>query len=241
MGSVNGYTAERMKAIEDASVVNGEIDPITGHLKLTRFDESEIDAGVITQNPLRDTSAHLASTNPVVDAGRIAIATDSNPLQFALGDGVTAWNLLPKFERKTGWTTYTPTVIGTTNPNLGSTGTKQGRWYKSGPITFFEIEAVWGGTGITAGAGNYTFGLPHNGVSMTNPYGIMAARGKAFDSSANIFREYSAHYNAAAPGTCYLDSPVTYPTGASSILGAGVPWVWAAGDSVKIAGWFANA
>lgn len=43
---VTGYTAERMKAIEDASVVNGEIDPVTGELILTRFDNSEINAGL---------------------------------------------------------------------------------------------------------------------------------------------------------------------------------------------------
>jgi hypothetical protein len=45
MPSVTGYSAERMKAIEDASVVNGEVDPVTGHLNLIRFDESETDTG----------------------------------------------------------------------------------------------------------------------------------------------------------------------------------------------------
>lgn len=44
MGEVTGYTAERMKAIEDNTVVNGDIDE-NGHLILTRFDGTEIDAG----------------------------------------------------------------------------------------------------------------------------------------------------------------------------------------------------
>jgi hypothetical protein len=46
MGEVTGYTAERMKAIEDASVVNGGIDA-NGHLILVRHDTSEIDAGLV--------------------------------------------------------------------------------------------------------------------------------------------------------------------------------------------------
>lgn len=50
MVSVTGYTAERMKAIEDASVVNGEID-VNGHLILSRFDESTIDAGIVRDPP----------------------------------------------------------------------------------------------------------------------------------------------------------------------------------------------
>lgn len=44
MASVTGLTKERMEAIEDASVVSGEID-IDGHLILTTFGGDEIDAG----------------------------------------------------------------------------------------------------------------------------------------------------------------------------------------------------
>lgn len=43
---VTGYTAERMKAIEDASIVNGVINA-SGHLMLTRFDGTVIDAGEV--------------------------------------------------------------------------------------------------------------------------------------------------------------------------------------------------
>lgn len=46
MGSVTGYRAERMKEIEDATIVNGEIDA-SHHLILTRHDETEVDAGVV--------------------------------------------------------------------------------------------------------------------------------------------------------------------------------------------------
>jgi len=44
--TVTGYSAERMRAIEDASIVNGEVDA-TGHLILTRHDGSDVDGGKI--------------------------------------------------------------------------------------------------------------------------------------------------------------------------------------------------
>jgi len=44
MATVTGLTATRMEAIEAASVVDGEID-VNGHLILTRFDTTTIDAG----------------------------------------------------------------------------------------------------------------------------------------------------------------------------------------------------
>lgn len=46
MGQVTGYTAARMKEIEDASVVNAEINA-EDHLIFTRHDGSEIDAGLL--------------------------------------------------------------------------------------------------------------------------------------------------------------------------------------------------
>jgi baseplate structural protein gp10 len=44
MATVTGLTADRMLAIEAASVVSGYIDP-SGHLILVQFDDTEIDAG----------------------------------------------------------------------------------------------------------------------------------------------------------------------------------------------------
>ena len=46
MTTVTGFTADRMRAIEDASVIDGEVDE-NGHLILTKFDGSEIDAGSV--------------------------------------------------------------------------------------------------------------------------------------------------------------------------------------------------
>lgn len=76
MGTVTGYTAERMKAIEDASVVNGEIDPASGHLILTRFDESTIDAGLVVTSPKVVTSS-TRPTGAALFAGLVIYETDT--------------------------------------------------------------------------------------------------------------------------------------------------------------------
>jgi hypothetical protein len=87
MGTVTGYTAERMKAIEDASVVNGEIDPATGHLILTRFDASEIDAGLVVTSPKVVTSGTRPTGGALFD-GLLIYETDTK--RFYSYDGA-AW------------------------------------------------------------------------------------------------------------------------------------------------------
>lgn len=49
MATVTGLTAERMLEIEGQSVVSGEI--VNGHLILTKFDGTTVDAGVIPPGP----------------------------------------------------------------------------------------------------------------------------------------------------------------------------------------------
>lgn len=44
MATITGYTAQRMKEIEDQAIVDGRVDE-NGHLILQRFNEAEIDAG----------------------------------------------------------------------------------------------------------------------------------------------------------------------------------------------------
>lgn len=81
MATVTAYTAERMKDIEDASVVNGEI--VGDHLILQRFDGSEIDAGNVrgptgspgvTEEELDDS---LAKATPI--AGTIDYMGETSP------------------------------------------------------------------------------------------------------------------------------------------------------------------
>lgn len=46
MATITGYTAERMKEIEDASIIDGEVNG-AGNLILTRYDGTDIDAGSV--------------------------------------------------------------------------------------------------------------------------------------------------------------------------------------------------
>lgn len=98
MATVTGYTATRMKAIEDATVISGEI--INGVLYLTTFDATVINAGPVEAATIRDTSAALAAANDTYPAGLIIEATDSDPPAFKRSDGVTAFNSLPWFRAR---------------------------------------------------------------------------------------------------------------------------------------------
>jgi len=128
MAQVTGYTATRMKAIEDSAIVDGDV--VGDDLILKRFDGQLINAGSVrgptgltgptgpvpeaplnttpyirknglwvpgTEAPIRDTLANLNANNPVVAAGRIAVATDSNPRRFAIGNDVDTWSNLVKY------------------------------------------------------------------------------------------------------------------------------------------------
>lgn len=60
------------------------------------------------------------------------------------------------------WADWVPTITGTTtNPNLGSTATKTGRFVRIGTMVHgnFDIRPL--GTGITVGSGTYAIPLPY--------------------------------------------------------------------------------
>lgn len=91
MVTVTGYTATRMKAIEDASVVNGEI--VAGKLILTRFDTTQIIAGDALY-PI--TTQGTFATRPAVataQEGQDYLATDQGMAQYRKISG--AWVLIP--------------------------------------------------------------------------------------------------------------------------------------------------
>lgn len=97
MATIEGLTKDRMLAIEAASVTDGEIDPITGHLILTTHGGTEIDAGKARPDTFTDatetnkgvttlaTQAEVnAGTNdaeivtPATLTGRIATQAETN-------------------------------------------------------------------------------------------------------------------------------------------------------------------
>jgi len=59
------------------------------------------------------------------------------------------------------WQTYTPAfTASTTNPNLGSGGALEGRYVRQGNLITWQASVGTGGTGVTAGAGEYRITLP---------------------------------------------------------------------------------
>lgn len=89
MASVTGYTAARMKLIEDASIVDGNV--VGDNLILKRFDETTINAGSVRgpiglTGPTGDVS--LAQLNAAVPAGVILMwAFSTVPTGYLLCDG----------------------------------------------------------------------------------------------------------------------------------------------------------
>jgi len=126
MAEVTVYDATRMKAIEDNTVVNGEINPVNGHLELVRFDETVIDAGLIVTSPRVVTSA-TRPVPPDVSEGVVIYETDTN--NFWVYDGA---NWQPR-----GHGTYICT--STTRPATPFTGM---RIYE----TNTDLDYMWTGT-----------------------------------------------------------------------------------------------
>jgi hypothetical protein len=93
--SVTVYSAERMKEIEDSSIVSAAI--VDDHLIFTKFDETELDAGLIGAGPHVATAAAMAASNPILDAGRFGLTSDT--LVLKVGDGINTWANLPEVDK----------------------------------------------------------------------------------------------------------------------------------------------
>lgn len=96
MATVTGYTAERMKEIEDSAIVDGDI--VGDNLILKRYDGGEINAGNVRgpQGPVgpegvQDFIICTSGTRPVTPAeGTLIYETDTDKI-FAYYSG--GWNL----------------------------------------------------------------------------------------------------------------------------------------------------
>jgi hypothetical protein len=95
----------------------------------------------------------------------------------------TAWR--EEYVAGTGpaWTSYTPAMTAsTTNPNIGSTGTAQGRYMQIGKLVHFYATITPGGTGIAGGSGGYAISLPVTARTTVTQRGSIYL----FDSSAGL-------------------------------------------------------
>lgn len=122
---------------------------------------------------------------------------------------------------RTAWTSYTPTLGGsTTNP---SGVTASGRYMKIGRIVvcWFYV-----GTGASAGSGTYTIGLPVTAVTTAATIGTA----RLFDnSSGNAY--VGARVGLANTGQASIQYTATWG-GTLQNVSATTPWTWAAGDLI---------
>lgn len=95
MGSVTSFTADRMKAIEDTTVVSGLVD-INGHLLLYTRDNTEIDAGNVKGPPtalpdrLSVGGKEVSDWNNAIEAG-FYWGTSAANAPLAIDAGAGAW------------------------------------------------------------------------------------------------------------------------------------------------------
>lgn len=60
-----------------------------------------------------------------------------------------------------GYTSYTPTITGsTTDPTLGTSSTAAGRYRQHGTRVWGRVRFKFGASGVNAGSGTYGFLLP---------------------------------------------------------------------------------
>lgn len=122
------------------------------------------------------------------DGGRPAGPTVSDRIWrsdktcFEAWDG-TAWREAYLANTGPAWSSYTPVLTAaTTNPNIGSTGTGQGRYVQIGKLVHFYATIVPGGTGIAGGSGGYAISLPVAAKTTFTQRGSMYL----FDNSAGL-------------------------------------------------------
>lgn len=139
-----------------------------------------------------------------------------------LGDiALSIQQLAEAMDAQAAWQTYTPTLVASSNPTLGSGATFQGRYAVLGDVAQVEIQLEFG-SGMSPGSGVYQLSLPEPpAVAMRHPLGLCTM----FDTSAGAVRTYSAMWNTAK---------VVMHDVSGSYVAATNPWTWAAGDTMAL-------
>lgn len=106
MASVTGYTATRIKEIEDNNIVSAVVDG-AGHLILTKFDESTIDAGLVIGpegdvGPTGPAASWAGYQEPFIDKGSVSGVVE---LDFDLSNN---WLITPTGAITINFTNFPP-------------------------------------------------------------------------------------------------------------------------------------
>jgi len=125
------------------------------------------------------------------------------------------------------WETWTPTLSGSvTNPNLGTTGTRDGKYCRINKTIIATANFTFNGVGIAAGSGFYKCSLPFTAIAAAPTAGsVVAIDVSSFASTINVV------------GLDTTTLMIGYGTGGASLAASiqATTYPWAAGDLLR---WF---
>lgn len=143
------------------------------------------------------------------------------------------------------WTSWTPEITGsTTSPSFGTGATAVGGIRQDGTLVHWWMQLTWGSS-PSAGSGYYQVPLPVTPIARD----VALGHGAAVDASAS-FKAYPliaviSTGLAGGLGTSPT-APFMWSTEAAGAVtditcGASVPFAWAAGDLLNLAGCYEAA
>jgi hypothetical protein len=128
---------------------------------------------------------------------------------------------------------YTVTTTATTTaPTLGTGGSTTGRYLQAGSLVIAEISTKFGTAGVAAGSGSYLWNLPV--VPKLSSGGALYTLGghvELWDFSGSIISTATPEWDEATQKLWLRNSN---PASTTALIGAAVPWTWAASDEIQI-------
>ena len=163
-----------------------------------------------------------------------AVAITASGLEDPGSDGLSAGSVLTPgpygFIENTAWTDYTPVLTASvTNPTMGTGSLAEGRYMRLGRLIVGTATIKFGTTGMLAGSGTFRVSLPVLPRTPLVPDRTVA-RGflRDISAAANISRYPAVGY--VISGQQYFEMAEGY---GRSLVTAGAPFVWAAGDEFQ--------
>ena len=137
------------------------------------------------------------------------------------GQIITADALTP------GWTPFTPSLSATTtNPTLGTGSTAEGEYRSDGSLITVRFRFVFGSS-MNAGSGAYRISLPVSAHADWVPVsGALTSVGQCRIRDESVTTDYLAFVRLHSTTLLAMEIP-----GTGSVT-SGVPFVWAASDSI---------
>lgn len=138
------------------------------------------------------------------------------------------------------WTPWTPELTGsTTDPSMGTGVTQRGGYTMNGTIVHWWAQIAFG-TSPSAGSGFYQLALPVTPIARDVPLGNGVAVDLSESGEINPLIPYLVPSFAAyleTDATCAFIAAASTPGPAASVfLSDTVPFAWAAGDLINLAG-----